>query len=458
MFKNVCPFDISINICFIAMFRKKKQQQSHSPATTTSPAAANYVNTNTKSNVPPPVVEDFYDNWTEGDNKPTGKPPIVEDEYDNWDPVTQKPGPPSQPPVVEDLYEFKDAGDQEYEDVDDQGDIFGFDKSKANQQANATPSWANQGGQRPISMQHPPPPRNAPPSGRPLSEYVNKTPYQNVISGGHKVLSPNKPPDEGESYEEMEDLDLRPKYQNVSPEDDVGGGSYEEVEDLDKPKQPHLPEVTDLYDDMVSSEPVEKPASIAERQKQLQQSGNKEQQPKKRGLAADYQKIKFEMLAQKFKDIETEEKQLPQATTKPGTLEKKKSWQSPNVAADATSPEKGTVDTLTRSFQGTKKPGDKLTMKGLLWHKPPGRSKYHEEFCELDGSDLKLFKNKNDSKPYFTINTTQCDLAVASEEWEKKNVFKLTAGSSRDHFGAFNASEMKQWMNALKPVVKGSKT
>ncbi|XP_065898627.1 uncharacterized protein [Dysidea avara] len=432
------------------MFRKKKQKQPESnyvntttnPAanyvnTTTSPAA-NYVNTNMPSNAPPPVVEDLYDDWTEGDNKPTEKPPIVEDEYDNWDPVEQRPGPPSQPP---------DTGDQEYEDVDGQGDIFGFDKSKAKQSTNTIPGWANKGGQRPTSMQPPAPPRHAPPSERPSSEYVNKSPYQNV-----------NPADEGISYEEMEDVDLRPQYQNAPPEDE-GGGSYEEMEDLDlnKPKQPNIPAVTDFYDDMVSSEPVEKPASIAERQKQLQQSGNKEQQPKKRGLAADYQKMKFEMLAQKFKDIETEEKKPPDTATKTNTLEKKKSWPPPNVAADATSPEKGTVDTLTRSFQGTKKPGDVLTMKGLLWHKPPGRSKYHEEHCELEGNSMKLFKSKNDSKPYFTINTMQCDLAVASEEWERKNVFKLTAGSSRDFFGAFNAGEMKQWMNALKPVVKGSK-
>jgi len=446
------------------MFRKKKQHQKpDSPAVTTSPATANYVNTNTPSIATPPVVEDFYDDWNEGDNKPTGKPPIVEDEYDNWDPVNQKPGPPSQPPVAEDVYEFQDTGAQEYEDVDGQGDIFGFDKSKAKQPTNVAPSWANKGGQRPTSMQYPAPPRNAPPIARPSSEYVNQTPYR---PGGPKVQGPNyintpplpsnKPPDEGESYEEMEDLDLRPQYQNISPDDDVGGGSYEEMEDLDlnKPKQP---EVTDLYDDMVSSEPVQKTVSISERQKQLQQSGNKEQQPKKRGLAADYQKMKFEMLAQKFKDIETKEKKSPEATTKTATLEKKKSWPPPNITADATSPEKGKVDTLTRSFQGTKKPGETLTMKGLLWHKPPGRGKYHEEFCELQGSELKLFKTKNDPKPYFTINTTQCELAVASEEWERKNVFKLTAGSSRDYFGGFNAGEMKQWMNALKPVVKGSK-
>lgn len=431
------------------MFRKKKKQPK-SPATTTS--SADYVNTNIPSNAPPPVVEDLYDNWTGGNNQPTGKSPIVEDEYDNWDAVNQKPGPPS-----------TDTGDQEYEDVEGQGDIFGFDKSKA-KCINTTPSWANKGGQRPTSMQPPAPPRNAPPSGRPSSEFVNRALYQNVTPGRAKVQSPNymntsnPPEDPGESYEEMEDLDLRSQYQNISL-DDEGGGSYEEVEDLDltKPKQPNVPEVTDLYDDMTPSKPVEKPVSIAERQKQLQQSGSKEQQPKKKGLAADYQKMKFEMLAQKFKDKETEEKKPPEAAAKTTTAVKKKIWTPQNAAADATSPEKGTVDTLTKSFQGTKKKGDTSVMKGLLWHKPPGRRKYHEEHCELEGSNMKIFKNKNDPKPYFTINVSQCDLAVATEEWERKNVFKLTAGSSRDYFGAFNASEMKQWMNALKPIVKISK-
>ena len=48
-------------------------------------------------------------------------------------------------------------------------------------------------------------------------------------------------------------------------------------------------------------------------------------------------------------------------------------------------------------------------------------------------------------------------MVSAPEEYEKKNVFKLTASASRDYFGAFNASEMRAWMNALRPVVKTAK-
>ena len=391
--------------------------------------------------------------------------------------------PTGQPPPEDIVYECgQDVGNQEYEDVEGQGDIFGFDNKKGTSTNTATtPGWANKApeikgippSRRPVSMKSPPNlPDSNPPKGRPMSmqspTYGGSADVQSSNENGAAAyeipLSQSymniKPQDEGESYEEMGDVDLKPTYVNVTSQD-VGGESYEEVDDLDlKKSTPSAPptEANDEYyvNALPDQQMIKTTMSIAERQQQLQKKETKEP-PKRRGLAADYQKMKFEMLAQKFKEIDSgETKSEPTRVNS----DKKAKWPPQKTGTnDANAPEKGTVNTLTKSFQlsGTDKGKDKANMKGLLWHKPPGRSKYHEEHCELEGSNLKLFHSKNDPKPYFTINTAQCELAPAPEEYEKKNVFKLTAGASRDYFGAFNAGEMKSWMNALRPVVKAAK-
>ena len=523
------------------MFRfgkKKKQAQEEkkqqSPAADVDEAYYDQWIDHTKSN--DPVYEGAYEN--DGDNpvyegayENDGDNPRVEDEYDDWgtsDHHLQKPG---QPPVVEDLYdEFtetkEDVSNQEYEEVEEEGDIFGFDSKKATYVNTTSPGWANKprappvkgtqlttkkpisaqlpqdeyedvtgegdifgfdkkatyvntpapqwgnkpppvkgappSTRKPVSAQQPPSlPKTKPPSQRPKSvqtpTYTNvnePTPYE--MPQNSSYVNANRQ-DEGESYEEMEGLDLKPTYVNVTSQD-IGGESYEEVDRLDIKKGPPGAENVEYYEDILPDNEVPKPqvtVSIAERQQQLQKKETKEP-PKKRGLAADYQKMKFEMLAQKFKEIDSGEAKSEPAKT---TSDKKKTWPPKSGANDEATPAKGTVTSLTRGFQGpgANKPKDKANMKGLLWHKAPGRNKYHEEHCELDGSNLKLFRNKNDPNPYFTINTMQCHLAPAPEEYEKKNVFKLTAGASRDYFGAFNAGEMKAWMNALRPVVKTAK-
>ena len=478
----------------------------------------------------PPVDEGTYDTWIDDAEAPSN--PQVEDEYDDWstsDHHLQKPA--EQPPKVEDFYDDfaetkEDAGNQEYEEVEEEGDIFGFDNKKGASKHTATspswvnkppavkgappsikkvisvqppqdeyedvmgegdifgfddkkgsstkatsPSWANKAppvkgappsSKRPTSMQRPPDvPKNPPPSERPKS--VQSPTYMSVKEAepyemplGQNYVNVNRQ-EEGESYEEMEDLNLQPTYTNVTSQD-VGGESYEEMDGLDLQSAPAA-ENDEYYEDVLPDDRVQKPpitASIAERQQQLQKKETKEP-PKKRGLAADYQKMKFEMLAQKFKEIDSGE---PKSEPAKITSDKKKAtWPPKSGGNDEATPAKGTVTSLTRGFQGpgANKVKDKVNMKGLLWHKAPGRSKYHEEHCELDANNFKLFRNKNDPSPYFTINTTQCELASAPEEYEKKNVFKLTAGASRDYFGAFNASEMRAWMNALRPVVKTAK-
>ena len=477
----------------------------------------------------PPVDEGTYDNWIDDGKTPSN--PQVEDEYDDWSMSNHHLQKPEQLPKVEDLYDdfvetkTEDVGNQEYEEVEGEGDIFGFDNKRGASKHTATspswvnkppqvkgappstkkaismqtpqdeyedvmgegdifgfddkkgskatsPSWANKAppvkgippsSKRPISMQQRPNVlKNHPPSERPRSEqsptYINfkeAEPYEMPV--GQNYINVNQQVEAGESYEEMEDLNLKPTYMNVTSQD-AGGESYEEVDGLDL-QSAAAAENGEYYEDILPDDRVQKPpitASIAERQQQLQKKETKEP-PKKMGLAADYQKMKFEMLAQKFKEIDSGE---PKAEPAKMTSDKKKAtWPPKSGGNDETAPVKGTVTSLTRGFQGSgaNKAKDKVNMKGLLWHKPPGRSKYHEEHCELEGNNLKLFRNKKDPKPYFTINTTQCELASAPEEYEKKNVFKLTAGASRDYFGAFNVSEMRAWMDALRPVVKTAK-
>lgn len=529
------------------MFRKKKKnkeqekqkaQQSPPPEDKGDENYDQWID-HTKStatqNLPP--VDDTYDDWI--DDAAVSSNPKVEDEYDDWGTSDHHLEKPEQPAPDMDIYEVggDDVGNQEYEEVEEEGDIFGFDnkkgssvkhtatspswvnkpppvkgtppsakrvisakppqddnleyedvvgdgdifgfdKKKGSPTSPTSPSWANKAPavkgmppsiKRPMSMQQPPDlPKSQPPSERPKS--MQSPTYINV-SKKDNVQNPEEPASyevplnqmnvdqqvEGESYEEMDDLDLKPTYVNVTSQD-VGGESYEEMDDLDlnksTPTSP-APDVVDYYEDTLPDNDFKKPqitATIAERQQQLQKKETKEP-PKKRGLAADYQKMKFEMLTQKFKEIDSGE-----TKPEPMTSEKKKAtWPPKKSANDEATPAKGTVTSLTRGFQPSIKAKDKVNMKGLLWHKAPGRNKYTEEHCELDGSNLKIFRNKNDSNPYFTINTLQCELASAPEEYEKKNVFKLTAGASRDYFGAFNAGEMKAWMNALKTVVKTSK-
>lgn len=436
--------------------KKKKQQEQKQK----EQPPVNTVNHTKTKKTNPPQDEGTYDNWI--DDNPSS--PQVEGEYDDWSTSDHHVQKKEDLPPVEDLYddfvEQKDVGNQEYEDVTGEGDIFDFGGSKATY-TNITPSWANKAPpvkgipptKRPISVQPPAFPKSLPPGERPKSmqspTYMNvnaKTP-QNVTATPYEVPLDsdyvNVEQQEGESYEVMDNnLEIKSSYVNVGTQD-VGGEAYEEVDDLDLKKSPAA-ENAEYYEDVLPDDHVKKPptsASIAERQQQLQKKEIKEP-PKKRNLAADYQKMKFEMLAQKFKDIDSGE-------TKPETSDKKAVSPAPKTA--------GTVNSLTRSFQASESKDHKVNMKGLLWHKAPGRNKYHEEHCELDGNNLKLFRSKTDPKPYFTINTTQCELAAAPEEYEKRNVFKLTAGASRDYFGAFNAGEMKSWMNALKPVVKSAK-
>ena len=502
-------------------FGKKKKQAQEQKKQQSEVDEANYDQWIDHTKSDDPVYEGAYDNDADV--------PRVEDEYDDWGTSDHHLQKPEQPPVVEDLYdEFteskEDVGNQEYEEVEEKGDIFGFDSKKATYVNTTSPGWANKpppvkgtppttkksisaqlpedeyedvigegdifgydkkemcvntpapgwankpppvkgappSTRKPISTQQPPNlPKNNPPSQRPKSvqsptyNNVNEpTPYE--MPQNTNYVNANRQ-DEGESYEEMEGLDLKPTYVNVTSQD-LGGESYEEVDNLNMKKSPSGAENVEFYEDVLPDNEVLKPqvtASIAERQQQLQKKETKEP-PKKRGLAADYQKMKFEMLAQKFKEIDSGEAKSEPAKT---ISNKKKTWPPKSGANDEATPVKGTVTSLTRGFQGqgANKPKDKVNMKGLLWHKAPGRNKYHEEHCELDGSNLKLFRNKSDPNPYFTINTTQCELAPAPEEYEKKNVFKLTAGASRDYFGAFNAGEMKAWMNALQPVVKTAK-
>ena len=502
------------------MFRKKKKKQQEQekqkgqqsppaslPADQTENTYDEWID-HTKpqgaQNPPQDIVEDAYDDWID-DAKASSKSklPPVEDAYDNW--VDDAPAKP----IVEDEYDdwgkTEDVSNQEYEEVEEEGDIFGFDNKAGSSKHSATsPSWVNKPPpvkgtppsarkvispkpppvkgtppsiKRPISMQPPPQlPKSQPPSQRPKS--MQSPTYKNVptsVDSSEAVyIVPTAPEEyetplshsnsfqqeEGESYEEVDDLDITPGYVNVTSQD-VGGESYEEMDNLDlnnsTPTSPAAG-VVDFYDDVLPDDhATKKPVittSIAERQQQLQKKEVKEP-PKKRGLAADYQKMKFEMLAQKFKEIDSGE-----AKSEPTMAadKKKATWPPKKSATDEATPAKGTVNTLTKGFQPDKmnKPKEKA-IKGLLWHKAPGRSKYTEEHCELEGTNLKIFRSKNDPKAYFTINTTQCELATAPEEYEKKNVFKLTAGASRDYFAAFNAGEMKAWMNAVRPVVKAAK-
>lgn len=536
------------------MFRKKKKKQEQEKQ-------------KEQQQQPPPAVDDTYDQWIDHTKPTTGQPPQVDDTYDEW---VDDGGPPAEDqydnwindstastnPKVEDEYDTwgtvqektknqpgEDVGDQEYEQVEEEGDIFGFDNKKGSSKYTAnspswinkppivkgtppsakkvistqppqdgsleyedvmgegdifgfddkqrsststtSPSWINKpppvrgtppSNRRPISMQRPPDlPKSHIPTERPKS--VQSPIYKNVIpstSGkaqepeAYEVPQNGSQQQEGESYEEMDNLDLKPTYVNVTSQptymnvtsQDVGGDSYEEMDGLDlKKTTPASPtEGTEYYEDVLPDNHIKKPpitTSIAERQQQLQKKETKEA-PKKRGLAADYQKMKFEMLAQKFKEIDSGEPKPDSITT---TGDKKKAtWPPKHSANDEATPIKGTVSSLKRGFQPSDahKSKDK-NMKGPLWHKAPGRNKYYEEHCELEGSNLKLFRNKNDPNPYFTINTTKCEMSAAPEEYEKKNVFKLMAGASRDYFAAFNAGEMKAWMNALRPVVKAAK-
>lgn len=115
------------------------------------------------------------------------------------------------------------------------------------------------------------------------------------------------------------------------------------------------------------------------------------------------------------------------------------------------------VSTISRMFGGKKSSLPAKLHSGKLSYKAPGKPKFKEEWCVIEGVFLQFYKSSSDKKSHDRLPLNECSLIVGSTDpGAGEFAFRLTKGDKLHHFGAQSREDLNGWIAVLKDAVKSA--
>ena len=90
---------------------------------------------------------------------------------------------------------------------------------------------------------------------------------------------------------------------------------------------------------------------------------------------------------------------------------------------------------------------------GKLSHKAPKKSRFYEEWCKVEGTDLCMYKSQTDKHVIEKIPLREYDMHFGPGDGGKF-AFKLTKGEKVHHFNLGSKEELSSWVGALRGSAK----
>ena len=92
---------------------------------------------------------------------------------------------------------------------------------------------------------------------------------------------------------------------------------------------------------------------------------------------------------------------------------------------------------------------------GNLSHKPPKKSKFYEEWCAVEGTNLCTYKNQKDKKLVEKISLNEFDM-IYTPGRDGKFAIRLTKGDKIHHFTLGSKGELTSWVGAMRELSKST--
>lgn len=92
---------------------------------------------------------------------------------------------------------------------------------------------------------------------------------------------------------------------------------------------------------------------------------------------------------------------------------------------------------------------------GNLSHKGPKKSRFYEEWCVVEGTNLCTYKNQKDKRTVEKISLNEFDMVYTPEK-DGKFAFRLTKGDKVHHFSPGSKEELCSWIGALRDLSKSA--
>ena len=91
---------------------------------------------------------------------------------------------------------------------------------------------------------------------------------------------------------------------------------------------------------------------------------------------------------------------------------------------------------------------------GGLSHKAPQKSKFYEEWCAVEGTNLCLYKNQKDKRVSDKLSLSEFDMVYSPAGKDGKFAFRLAKGDKIHHFTPSSKKDLTSWLSALRGLAK----
>ena len=136
---------------------------------------------------------------------------------------------------------------------------------------------------------------------------------------------------------------------------------------------------------------------------------------------------------------------------------------------DSDSPSHAPVNSITLPPKGVAKSpvGSKIVKppppasytprhSGSLNHKAPKKSKFYEEWCAVEGTNLCFYKNQKEKRASEKLSLNEFDMTYSPADKEGKFAFRLTKGDRVHHFTPGSKEDLSSWISALRGLAKSA--
>ena len=136
---------------------------------------------------------------------------------------------------------------------------------------------------------------------------------------------------------------------------------------------------------------------------------------------------------------------------------------------DQDAPPQAPINSITLPPKGTSKPpGAGKIVKppppasyvpkhtGNLSRKGPNKSRFYEEWCAVEGTNLCTYKNQKDKRVVEKLSLSECDMTFSPGK-DGQFSFQLAKGSRVHQFNSSSKDELNGWIGALRGLAKSAK-
>ena len=92
---------------------------------------------------------------------------------------------------------------------------------------------------------------------------------------------------------------------------------------------------------------------------------------------------------------------------------------------------------------------------GSLSHKAPKKSRFYEEWCAVEGTNLCTYKSQKDKRTVEKISLSEFDMAYTPGK-DGKYTFRLTKDEKVHHFNPSSKVDLTNWVSALRNLAKSA--